>query len=110
MRTKNATVEISLKTYQEIKSVDDVASLQDDLDRLDAWSNSSGLAFNGEKCKTQRITSKVNIVDSTYSFKGKNLELVNAECDLGVWIGSNKLTWNKHVYEQQLALTNYLAI
>jgi hypothetical protein len=25
------------KTYQEIKSVDDVASLQDDLDRLDAW-------------------------------------------------------------------------
>jgi hypothetical protein len=87
------------KTYQEIKSVDDVASLQDDLDRLDAWSNSSGLAFNGEKCKTQRITRKVNIVDSTYCFKGKNLELVNAECDLGVWI-SNNLTWNKHVYEQ----------
>ncbi|CAB3993425.1 Hypothetical predicted protein [Paramuricea clavata] len=51
------------KTYQEIKSVDDVASLQDDLDRLDAWSNSSVLAFNGEKCKTQRITRKVNIVD-----------------------------------------------
>ena len=35
------------KTYQEIKSVDDVAS-------------------------------------STYSFKGKNLELVNAECDLAI--------------------------
>jgi hypothetical protein len=84
------------KTYQEIKSVDDVASLQDDLDRLDACSS---LAFNGEKCKTQRITRKVNIVQQLIVSKVKTLNLVNAECDLEVWI-SNNLTWNKHVYEQ----------
>ena len=42
--------------YKEIKSKDDCASLQEDLDCLSAWSADSELSSNVTKCKVQTIT------------------------------------------------------
>ena len=87
------------KIYKKIKSLEDAASLQSDINHLDDWSTTSGLKFNEIKCKSQSITRKLKPVISTYNLKNTELVSVNAERDLGVWV-SNNLTWNKQVLEQ----------
>ena len=84
---------------KEVKSVADVVSLQSDLNRLDAWSKDSGLTFNETKCKAQRISRKLKPIESSYTIKGKVLESVVTERDLGVLV-ANDLTWSKQVFEQ----------
>ena len=74
-------------------------SLQSDLNRLDAWSKDSGLTLNETKCKAQRISRKLKPIESSYSIKGKVLESVVTERDLGVFV-ANDLTWSKQVLEQ----------
>ena len=87
------------KVYKEIKSCADTVSLQADLDRLDAWSQDSGLAFNETKCKAWSITRKPKPVVTSYSIKGKTLESLVTERDLGVFVAKD-LTWNRQVFEQ----------
>ena len=87
------------KIYQEVKSAADVVSLQLDLNRLDAWSKDSGVTFNETKCKTQTTSRKLKLIESSYSIKGKVLDSVVTERDLGVFV-ANDLTWSKQVFEQ----------
>ena len=75
------------KIDKEVKSAADVVSLQQDLNRLDAWSKDSGLTSNETKCKAQRISRKLKPIESSYSIKGKVLV-------------ANDLTWSKQVFEQ----------
>ena len=44
------------KIYKEIKSREDCASLQEDLDSLSAWSADTGLSFNVTKYNVQTIS------------------------------------------------------
>ena len=69
------------------------------LDKLEAWSISSGLVFNQKKCKQQHITRKFNPVEFQNKRNDKPLEVTNHEKDVGVYVSSG-LTWKKHTLEQ----------
>ena len=87
------------KLYRRVDSTQDTILLQNDLDKLEAWSISSGLVFNQKKCKQQHITRKFNPVEFQYKINDKPLEVTNHEKDLGVYISSD-LTWKNHTLEQ----------
>ena len=70
--------------------------LQEDLNNLESWSNSCGLVFNEEKCKSLSITRCNEPIVYPYKIKGKQLTSTPTEKDLGIWIASD-LTWSKHV-------------
>ena len=86
------------KLFSTIKTKNDCEHLQNDLDNLRVWSSESGLSFNDKKCKAQHITRKFTPLTTTYKLSS-NLEQINSERDLGVWV-QNNLTWNKQVYDQ----------
>jgi hypothetical protein len=87
------------KIYKLIVNVEDSKALQSDLTSLVAWSESSLLQFNNQKCKLQRITRKRNPIQQQYLMNGSALDNTTEEIDLGVWISSD-LTWNNQVHHQ----------
>ena len=95
------------KIFREIKTLGNVSTLQEDLEKLATWSQSSGLLFNEAKCKAQHITKKTKPILSSYKLNNTALELYAAEKDLGVWI-SKDLTWHKQVNEQSLRVNKLL--
>ena len=72
------------KLYRRVDSTQDAILLQNDLDKLEAWSISSGLVFNQTKCKQQHITRKFNPVEFQYKINDKPLVVTNHKKDLGV--------------------------
>jgi hypothetical protein len=56
------------KVFKCIDSISDAGLLQSDLSSLGLgnWSTNSGLVFNQDKCKLQRITRKKNPIDFPY--------------------------------------------
>ena len=87
------------KLFKVIKSTDDVAKLEADLQTQESWSTNSGLVFNKKKCKTQKITRKMKPVVITYTMGDSRLLSTKSERDLGVWICTN-LAWKKQINEQ----------
>ena len=84
------------KIFRRVDSVTDAMLLQEDLNNLESWSNSCGLVFNEEKCKSLSITRCNEPIVYPYKIKGKQLTSTPTEKDLGIWIASD-LTWSKHV-------------
>ena len=82
--------------YRVISSQDDVASLQEDLDRLQEWERDWQMSFNPDKCEHIRITLKRKIVQSTYKIHGQVLKETTKAKYLGVTIDKN-LSWNSHI-------------
>ena len=76
------------KMYKEIKSRDDCASLQEDLDSLSAWSADTGLSFNVAKYNVQTITRKRRPISASYQITGRVINSTASECDLGVSVSS----------------------
>ena len=60
----------------------DRAVLQNDLQKLSEWVDSWQMEFNVEKCKVMHLGSQNN--ELNYSMRGKQLEVVSLEKDLGV--------------------------
>ena len=56
VNSKVASFADDTKLYRRVDSTQDAILLQNDLDKLEAWSISSGLVFNQRKCKQQHIT------------------------------------------------------
>lgn len=80
------------KIFKVIKSVEDSKILQEDLNKIQAWSQHWLMPFNIDKCKvmhTGRNNSNVK-----YNMNGHELQVVTEEVDLGVIMQSN-LKWNK---------------
>ena len=71
------------KLFKNIQSSSDSQLLQEDL-------SSSGLQFNQEKCKFVRVTRKLYPVEQQYVLKGKSLEVLEKQKDLGVYISSTR--------------------
>ncbi len=69
------------------------------VDNLDNWSSTSGINFNGLKCKCVRVTRKTHPVIFPYNINSKELANSSNEKDLGVWITSD-LNWTKHVLDR----------
>ena len=83
----------------------DGASIQSDLDNLEEWSTSSGLVFNQNKCKCQKISRKKTITKFPDTIKNKTLAVTTEEKDLGIWVTSN-LTWPKHTLDRCAQICN----
>ena len=83
------------KLYRNIKSRQDVLSLQNDLNALFLWSKIWRMNFNISKCKFMSICRKVKI-DFDYSTDNNILSRVTEFNDLGITITS-KLSWCENV-------------
>ena len=79
------------KLYRNIKSRQDVLSLQNDLNALLLRSKIWRMKFNIAKCKFMSICRKVKI-DFDYSIDNNNLSKVTGLNDLGITI-TTKLSW-----------------
>ena len=85
-----------VKIFRKIVSPSDGLLLQEDLDRLTAWSVRWGLALNPKKCKSFTITLRRAPVRTQYFINGARLEHVGEIRDLGITLDT-KLTFAAHV-------------
>ena len=83
------------KLYRNIKSRQDVLSLQNDLNALFLWSKIWRMNFNISKCKFMSICRKVKL-DFDYSIDNNILSRVTEFNDLGITI-TTKLSWCENV-------------
>ena len=84
--------------YREIHSIDNHHKLQDDITKLQSWSERWQMTFKPEKCNVLSITSKRHISKFGYHIKDVALESKDSWKCLGVIIDS-KLNWNDHCIE-----------
>ncbi|WP_411025458.1 reverse transcriptase domain-containing protein, partial [Salmonella sp. s55004] len=75
------------KVYKEICSEFDATNFQTELDSIFNWSKEWGMFFNVDKCKVMHVGS-VNR-KNVYSINGRNLEIVQKEKDLDVYLDSS---------------------
>ena len=68
--SKVASFADDTQIYCRVDSASDADSLQQDLRSLERWSLASGLVFNKDMCKGQRITRKRTPVKFPYTIKG----------------------------------------
>lgn len=85
-----------LKMFKHIKSPEDSASLQRDLDNVFSWSSDNKMTFNVSKCHIMTFTRAQEYLRSTYFLNGVLISRVSKIKDLGVNI-SNTLSFNPHV-------------
>lgn len=78
-----------------VKSLDDTAKLQEDIDKFVHWCDRNGLELNVEKCKVMTFSQKRNPILENYYIKGKLVERVGEMPDLGVKMDS-KLNFAAH--------------
>ena len=82
--------------FRTIKTDDDTAILQTDLDRLNDWSRTWQMSFNTKKCYSMRIQRKKNPITRNYKMGGEILHHVSSQAYLGVEIHEN-LNWKSHI-------------
>ena len=83
------------KLYRNVKSRQDVLSLQNDLNALFPWNKIWRMNFNISKCKFMSTCRKVKI-DFDYSINNNILSGVTKIIDLGITI-TTKLSWCENV-------------
>ena len=86
------------KIFKAIMSQNNVTELQQDLDKISNWADTTHMVFNSTKSKAMRITRMRNPTESTYTLCGSTLESTYGEKDLGVWISDNQ-TWSRQLSE-----------
>ena len=84
------------------------ASLQEDLNTLQDWSNSWLLRFNPTKCKVLKIR-KESEVGHEYQMDGIILENIKVEKDIGVTMDSD-LKFEKHIAEKVTKANNIMGL
>ena len=91
-----------VKLYREIKTDEDVETLQTDLDKLYDWTQYSLLKFHPDKCVVMRLMSsrsKKLKPNALYNMDERRLKAVSEEKDLGISFNDN-LTFEKHINEK----------
>ena len=79
--------------YRIIRTEEDSAILQKDLDTLQAWEIENKMEFHPDKCQVLRITNKHNPIQVPYNIHNVLLSVVPSAKYLGVHIDS-KISWN----------------
>ena len=82
------------KIFRSLSKVNDLTSMQNDLNELAKWSRKWQLPFNETKCKV--IHFGRNNPNHTYSMNGHNLETACEEKDLGVTF-DQELKFRSHI-------------
>ena len=84
--------------YREANTIDDVRTLQNDLNEISRWSDAWQLQLNLSKCKVLQISNRrvSQTLSSAYYLKGVSLEWVDSFTYLGVVI-NKKLKWGDHI-------------
>ena len=73
--------------YREIKDIEDMVKLQEDVDRLGCWARSLGMRFRPVKCNIMQITRKrIKKINASHSLEGTVLDNVEKIKYLGVTI------------------------
>lgn len=85
-----------LKIFKSISNLNDVLRFQEDLDRVNNWSERNGLEFNLNKCFAMTYHRCVNTINSYYNLNGHILSSVDEILDLGV-VFDKKLSFNSHL-------------
>ena len=96
------------KIFRIIKNEDDKEILQDDLTKLEEWSDKWLFKFHPEKCKHMKISKSKNKETNTYKLLGQYIETVTQEKDIGVIIDS-ELTFENHLCEKVKKATSIFA-
>ena len=94
--------------YRKIKSADDSAILQEDLNRLQQWEQDWMMSFNPSKCEVLHITRKKSHIKTAYILHGQTLAVTKSGGYLGVTV-SDDLSWNEHVNKATKKANNSLA-
>ena len=89
------------KLFGRARTIEDCQRLQEDIDKFESWSDTSGMSFHPMKCKRMRIGK--GHAPMTYTMTDENgnkveLATVNEEKDLGVIIDRD-LSFKSHVSE-----------
>ena len=90
------------KLYREMSDVKDEAILQDDINKMEEWSNEWLMSFHPEKCKVLKMgrpISDLSDMFNPYALSGHHLEVVENEKDIGVIIDCD-LSFDKHIAEK----------
>lgn len=87
------------KVYKIIKDTSDKHKLQEDLERVNEWTQKWLLSLHPEKCKHIHIGKQDPSPEYMYSISGQNLEQVEHEKDIGV-IVDKELKFEKHICEK----------
>ena len=82
--------------YREVKSEEDCAILQDDLDSLENWEKQWCMSFNAAKCSSIAMTRKHKKILHQYKLHNQTLERVDKATYLGVQHSSD-LSWASHI-------------
>ena len=95
LRSGSQGAALVMVVYAKIQDEQDCHSLQDDLNRLGAWSRKWLLRFNETKCVVLRIRECIRYV---YTLNRHQLETESHQKDLGVHV-SDSLKPEKHINE-----------
>ena len=82
--------------YKSIKSMEDIADLQSDLDQLVVWEKLWSMEFHPDKCFLLRVTNKRKCLEGNYTIHNQVLKQVDKAKYLGVTL-SKDLSWKHHV-------------
>ena len=82
--------------YRKVKSSEDAAELQRDLDGLQQWEADWQMEFHPKKCQVLHVTNKKNVIRADYKIHDHVLEDTDTAKYLGVNI-HHKLSWNHHI-------------
>ena len=82
--------------YRTINNPTDNTTLQEDLSKLEQWSNIWQMDFNVKKCAIMQYSNSARKQQFDYKMKGETLETVSHHPYLGVELSDN-LKFNKHI-------------
>ena len=81
--------------YRTINNPKDNTALQEDLSKLEQWSNIWQMDFNVKKCAIMQCSTSARKQQFDYKMKGETLETVSHHTYLGVELSDN-LKFNNH--------------
>jgi len=86
-----------LKIYREIKSLDDLIKLQEDINNLYKWSVENKLPFNISKCSIVTYSRAKAPIHFEYKMGNLTINRVSQILDLGILFKSD-LNFNEHIF------------
>ena len=96
-----------LKILKVVNTIEDVALLQSDLDRLVNWCKDNNMLLNVKKCFHVTFTRKHKTIKCDCYINGVPIVKVDTIKDLGV-VFDSKLTFDQHISEITKKTTRFL--